>query len=44
MEDYKDFTIDQTNFGDLPAFVEEIHENNLQFIPIIDAGIAQRKD
>lgn len=43
MEDYKDFTFDPVNYGDLPQFVEEIHENNLQYIPIIDAGIAQRK-
>jgi alpha-glucosidase (family GH31 glycosyl hydrolase) len=43
MEDYKDFTYDPVNYGDLPQFVEEIHENKLQYIPIIDAGIAQRK-
>lgn len=43
MDSYKDFTIDPVNFKDLPEFVEMIHESSLHYIPIIDAGIAQRK-
>lgn len=43
MDGYKDFTWDPVNFGDLPAFLEEVHEGNQQYIPILDAGIAQRK-
>ena len=43
MQDYKDFTVDQTNFGDLGAYLQEIKKNNsIKFIPIVDAGIAQR--
>ena len=41
MQDYKDFTVDQTNFGDLGAYLQEIKKNNsIKFIPIVDAGIA----
>ena len=43
MDGYKDFTWDPVNYGDLPLFLEEIHENNMQYIPILDAGIAQRQ-
>lgn len=43
MSDYKDFTVDQKNFGDLGSYLSGIKkDNNIKFIPIIDAGIAQR--
>lgn len=42
MDGYKDFTWDPVNWKDLPQFVEEIHEANRYYIPILDAGIAQR--
>lgn len=39
MERYKDFTIDQENFGDLEAFAKEMKEQNIRLVPIIDAGV-----
>jgi len=35
--------VDKKNFGDLGTYLTEIYnEHNIKFIPIIDAGIAQR--
>lgn len=42
MANYRSFTYDKKHFGDLPHFVHKLHESNLHYIPIIDAGIAQR--
>lgn len=44
MHEYKDFTIDPLNFADLPSFVDGLHAKNLHYVPILDAGIAQRED
>lgn len=41
MSDYKDFTVDQKNFGDLGTYMASIkHDKQIKFVPIIDAGIA----
>jgi alpha-glucosidase (family GH31 glycosyl hydrolase) len=41
MSDYKDFTVDQQNFGDLGEYLKGLKTSNkIKFIPIIDAGIA----
>jgi len=42
MEDYKNFVVDPVNFGDLGQFVKNLTTDNLHYIPIVDAGIAQR--
>lgn len=43
MQDFKDFTVDQKDFGDLGQYMQGLNAtNNVKFIPIIDAGIAQR--
>lgn len=43
MQDYKDFTVDQTNFAGLGTYIDGIKKsNNVKFIPIIDAGVAER--
>lgn len=39
MEEYKDFTVNQEEFGDFSAFVEEMKEKNIRLVPIIDAGV-----
>lgn len=39
MQDYKDFTLNEENFGDFPEFVKEMKDQNLRLIPIIDAGV-----
>ena len=42
MDNYRDFTLDKYKFADLPKFVQDIHAQNIKFVPIIDAGIAMR--
>jgi alpha-glucosidase (family GH31 glycosyl hydrolase) len=42
MQDYKVFTIDQSNFGDLGGFVTNLTAKMMHWIPIIDPGVAQR--
>lgn len=39
MQDYKDFTVNEENFEDFPAFVQEMKEQGVRLIPIIDAGV-----
>lgn len=45
MKDYKDFTVDQDTFGDLGQYLSDLKKSNhIKFIPIVDAGIAQRQE
>ncbi|MDO5124196.1 MAG: glycoside hydrolase family 31 protein [Eubacteriales bacterium] len=39
MERYKDFTVNEENFGNLPEFVEEMKADGIRLVPIIDAGV-----
>lgn len=39
MEGYKDFTVNEKNFPDFPAFVAEMKQRGIRLIPIIDAGV-----
>ena len=45
MQEYKDFTYNDNSetFKELPQFISELHDANMKYIPILDAGIAQRK-
>ena len=38
LQDCRIFTLNQKNFHDLPVLIEEMHENNYKFIPIVDIG------
>lgn len=40
LEDYRDFFVDIYEFGDLVDFVK--NATNIHYVPIVDAGIAQR--
>jgi alpha-glucosidase len=40
MANYVDFTVNQSAFPTLPAFIAKLHANKQQIIPIIDAGIS----
>ena len=40
LQDYRIFTVNE-NFIDLPQFIEDIHENNFKFVPIVDLGFPQ---
>jgi alpha-glucosidase (family GH31 glycosyl hydrolase) len=42
MFNYRDFTTDPYRYNNLPAFVDGLHERNMKYVPIIDAGIAVR--
>jgi alpha-glucosidase (family GH31 glycosyl hydrolase) len=44
LDRYRDFTYDPVNYAGLGDFVKYLHSENLHYIPIIDAGIAQRPD
>lgn len=39
MEDFKDFTINETRFPDFKSFVDEMKSQNIHLVPIIDAGV-----
>ncbi len=39
MEEYKDFTVNQKNFPDFKAFVDDIQSQHVHPVPIIDAGV-----
>ncbi len=39
MQGFKDFTLNEENFQDFPAFVQEMKDRNIRLIPIIDAGV-----
>ena len=42
LDKYRDFTVDPLNFDKLGDFVDELHGKDMHYIPIIDAGVAQR--
>ena len=44
MHVYENFIVQQSTFGGLPEFVDDLHTKNQHFIPIIDAGLAKRSD
>lgn len=39
MQDFKDFTVNEKQFPDFPAFVDEMKGQNIHLVPIIDAGV-----
>ena len=43
MQGFKDFTLNEENFQDFPAFVQEMKDRNIRLIPIIDAGVTVEK-
>lgn len=40
MKDHLDFTIDSQRFAGLPNLVDDLHQNNQRYIPIVDPGIS----
>jgi hypothetical protein len=51
MENYRDFTYNAQDaagnpglFAGLPDFVNSLHNKDMKFVPIIDAGVAFRPD
>ena len=39
MESYKDFTVSDERFGDLPQLIAEMKAEGIRLVPIIDAGV-----
>ncbi|MCE7733694.1 MAG: alpha-glucosidase [Candidatus Heimdallarchaeota archaeon] len=39
MDDFKCFTWDEVNFGNLPELITELHEMDFKVVPMIDPGI-----
>lgn len=44
MTEYKDFTVNEARFPNLPAFVDEMKSQGIRLVPIIDAGVKIEKD
>ena len=44
MEDFIDFTVDDANFAGLRDFIDELHDNHLQFVPVVDVAISIKTD
>mmetsp|Transcript_28241 Transcript_28241/g.42746 ORF Transcript_28241/g.42746 Transcript_28241/m.42746 type:complete len:472 (-) Transcript_28241:1226-2641(-) len=44
LNSFEDFTYDPFYFKDLPDFVDELHDKNMRYVPILDAGIAISKN
>jgi len=43
LKDYRDFTFDSDgSYSGLKEFVDELHSKHMHYIPILDAGLAQR--
>jgi len=42
LDTYRDFTYDKNRFADLPDFINSLHDNNMYWVPILDAGVAMR--
>ena len=43
LQDYRIFTLNELNFADLPKLINEIHENNYKFVPIVDLGFPMKE-
>ena len=43
MDDYMDFTVDPAGFENLPRFCREMKDAHAHMIPIIDAGVKEKK-
>jgi alpha-glucosidase (family GH31 glycosyl hydrolase) len=44
LDNYSDFTVDQSRYSGLGAYVKTLHTKGMHYIPIIDAGITSKPD
>ena len=44
LQDYRIFTLNEKKFGDLPNLINELHQNNYKFIPIVDIGFPIKEE
>ena len=40
--DYRDFSYDPDRYKGLPEFIDDLHSKGMNWIPILDSGVAQR--
>lgn len=40
MINHTDFTLDTETYGDLPQFIEELHEAGMHYVPMLDPGFS----
>ena len=43
LQDYRIFTLNENNFKNLPSLIEELHQKNYKFIPIVDIGFPMKE-
>ena len=44
LQDYRIFTLNENEFKDLPKLINELHQNNYKFIPIVDIGFPMKEE
>ena len=44
LQDYRIFTLNDKEFKDLPNLINELHQNNYKFVPIVDIGFPMKEE
>ena len=44
LQNYRIFTLNETDFSDLPNLIHEMHEKNYKFVPIVDIGFPMKEE
>lgn len=44
MKDYRDFTVDEVRFPDMPGLAREMHERGIHLVAIVDSGMVVSKE
>jgi len=44
LQDYRIFTLNEKNFKDLPNLINELHQKNYKFVPIVDIGFPMKEE
>lgn len=44
MDDYKLFTISPQSYPNITTYIAQVHSDDRYFVPIMDAGVAVRKN
>jgi len=42
MHEYRDFTVSNTRYAKQADYVKALHDQNIKYVPIVDAGVAYR--
>ena len=44
LQDYRIFTLNEKNFKNMPTLINEMHQNNYKFVPIVDIGFPVKEE